>query len=270
MVISALAGKTRVKIPMEGPADNPRMAVRAAAGGSKPSRRAKAEHGNSLRKAFHEIRELIVHGRLSPGSWIVEADLAKHLAMSRTPVRSALHLLQREGYVIEHTNVRKSRMVVAPLTKEDAAELYHVIGHVEGLAGRRTAALPKPRRTEIAAQLRRFNEQLRDITESKSSRASGIFDVDRSFHRAIIEAGAGQRLLALHKSIEPQAERYWRLYASWIMHDLHPSVAEHDEIIAAILAGDPARTERALQMNWENGCERLARVIEIFGERGSW
>jgi DNA-binding GntR family transcriptional regulator len=245
------------------------MAVHATAGGSKSSRRAKAEHGNSLRKAFHEIRELIVHGRLSPGSWIVEAELAKHLAMSRTPVRSALHLLQREGYVIEHTKVRKSRMIVAPLTKEDAGELYQVIGHVEGLAGRRAAALSKARRTEIVARLRHFNERLRHVKCADNSRAAGIFEADHSFHRTIIEAGAGPRLLALHKSVEPQAERYWRLYASWIMHDLHPSVAEHEEIIAAIVAGDATRTERALQANWENGCERLARVIEIFGERGS-
>lgn len=238
--------------------------------GSKSTVRAKAEHGNSLRKAFHEIRELIVHGRMSPGSWIVEADLARHLSMSRTPVRSALHLLQREGYVIEHTNVRKSRMVVAPLTKEDAGELYTVIGHVEGLAGRRTAVLPKGRRAEIAAQLRRYNSQLRDILDGKNTRTESIFDIDRAFHHTIIEVGAGPRLTTLHKSIEPQAERYWRLYASSIINDLHLSVAEHDEIIGAVLAGDPNRTERALQTNWENGCARLARVIDIFGERGSW
>lgn len=244
------------------------MPAHAATGKTSP--RLKAEHGNSLRKAVHEIRELIVHGRLSPGSWIVEADLARHLSMSRTPVRSALHLLQREGYVIEHTNVRKSRMVVAPLTKEDAGELYPIIGHIEGLAGRRTAELPKGRRAEIASRLKNFNNQLRDILSARSSRAAGIFDIDRSFHRAIIESGAGPRLLALHRSVEPQAERYWRLYASSIIHDLHLSVAEHDEIIAAILAGDPDRVERALQTNWLNGCERLARVIDIFGERGSW
>ena len=245
------------------------MATHAATG-SKSSARAKAEHGNSLRKAFQDIRELIVHGRLSPGSWIVEADLARHLSMSRTPVRSALHLLQREGYVVEHTNVRKSRMIVAPLTKEDAGELYPVIGHVEGLAGRRTAALPKSRRAEIVAELRGYNQQLRDILGGKSPRTASIFDIDRAFHRTIIEAGAGPRLTALHKSIEPQAERYWRLYASSIIHDLHLSVAEHDEIIAAIVAGDPDRTERALQTNWQNGCARLAHVIDIFGERGSW
>jgi DNA-binding GntR family transcriptional regulator len=240
------------------------------AGNKRPPRKKTVHDGNNLRKAFYEIRELIVHGKLSPGSWIVEADIAHHLSMSRTPVRSALHWLQREGYVIEHKNARKSRMVVAPLTKEDAGELYSIIGHVEGLAGRRTAALPKAGRTEIAARLKGYNNQLREILAARDSRAAGIFDFDRNFHRTIIDSGAGPRLLALHKSIEPQAERYWRLYASSIINDLHLSVAEHDEIIAAIVAGDADRVERGLQVNWENGCERLARVIDIFGERGSW
>jgi DNA-binding GntR family transcriptional regulator len=239
--------------------------------GNKQAPRSRADHGgNSLRKAFYEIRELIVHGKLSPGSWIVEADLARHLSMSRTPVRSALHWLQREGYVMEHKNARKSRMVVAPLTKEDAGELYSIIGHVEGLAGRRTAALAKAERMKIVGRLRGYNNQLREILSARDSRAASIFDLDRSFHRSIIDAGAGPRQLALHKSIEPQAERYWRLYASSIINDLHLSVAEHDEIISAIVAGDPDRAERGLQVNWENGCQRLARVIDVFGERGSW
>lgn len=238
--------------------------------GKRSSPRKKAEHGNSLRTAFQEIRELIVHGKLSPGAWIVEADLADHLGMSRTPVRSAIHWLQREGYVIEHKNVSKSRMVVAPLTKEDANELYSIIGHVEGLAGRQAVTLPKAERLAIAAKLKTLNEQLRGIVKAKPSRAAGIFDLDRSFHRTIVESGAGPRLMALHKAIEPQAERYWRLYASSIIDDLHISIAEHEEIIRAIIAGDVERIERGLQANWKNGSERLARVIDLYGERGSW
>src|SRR5271166_6919908 len=71
---------------------------------------AKAEHGTSVGTAFQRIRELVVLGRLAPGTWIVEGDLCEHLHMSRTPVRGALYLLQREGYVIEHRNGSKSRM----------------------------------------------------------------------------------------------------------------------------------------------------------------
>src|SRR5580658_5035777 len=90
--------------------------------------RAKAEHGTSLLSAVREMRELIVHGRLSPGTWILEAELAERLNMSRTPVRGAIQWLQREGYILEHRNLKKSRMIVAPLTKEDANELYLIIG----------------------------------------------------------------------------------------------------------------------------------------------
>ncbi len=236
----------------------------------KSSAKAKAEHGMSLRIAFQEIRELIVHGRLSPGTWIVEADIAKKLGMSRTPVRSAIQWLQREGFVIEHKNQRKSRMIVAPLTKEDASELYSIIGRVEGLAGRRTASLKKSERMEVVAKLKGVNDQLRTILKEKSAHTAGIFDLDRDFHRIVIQSGGGPRLTILHRAIEPQAERYWRLYASSIFDNLHLSIAEHDEIIAAITSGDPDRVERGLQTNWENGCERLAQVIDVFGERGSW
>src|SRR5580692_403679 len=121
-------------------------------------RSTKAEHGTSVGIAFQRIRELVVHGKLAPGTWIVEGDLCEHLNMSRTPVRGALYLLQREGYVIDSRSGSKSRMIVAPLTKEDASELYPMIGRVEGLAGRRAAALPQSDRDEVAAKLRLVND----------------------------------------------------------------------------------------------------------------
>jgi DNA-binding GntR family transcriptional regulator len=231
--------------------------------------KSRAEHGMSLSTAFHAIRDLIVHGKLSPGTWIVENDLAEHLGMSRTPVRSAIQWLQREGYILEHKSASKSRMIVAPLTREDAGELYPIVGHIEGLAGRQVATLPIEKRTEIVEQLESLNQQLQRIVTSNEGR-SGIFELDAAFHRTIVESGAGPRLKTLHKAVEPQTERYWRLYASSIMQDLHLSIAEHNDIIAAIKDGDADRIERTLQINWENGLLRLAVVIEMFGERGSF
>ena len=233
-------------------------------------RSAKAEHGTSVDTAFQQIRDLIVHGRMAPGTWIVEGDVCDHLNMSRTPVRGALYLLQREGYVLEYKNGRKSRMIVAPLTKEDASELYPIIGRIEGLAGQRTAVLPQEQRNELAARLKTINDKLDKIARDRSLGGPNIFDLDHEFHRLLVTAGSGPRLTALHRAIEPQTERYWRLYASSIINELHVSVKEHEEIIAALLEGNPDRLERALYTNWENGCARLAHVIEIFGERGSW
>lgn len=233
------------------------------------TKRKKAEHGTSLLTAFREIRELIVHGRLSPGTWILEADLAERLNMSRTPVRGAIHWLQREGYILEHRNVKKSRMVVAPLTKEDANELYSIIGKLEGIAGAGVAALPVKDRKAIAAELRKLNTRLQDISKGKGHPGE-IFEIDRDFHRLIIQHGAGARLTTLHKAIEPQTERYWRLYASSIIKDLHVSVDEHEIIIDAIDAGNAEKVEHGLEENWARGAERLGHVIDMFGERGSW
>jgi DNA-binding GntR family transcriptional regulator len=233
-------------------------------------KRVKAEHGTSLLTAFREIRELIVHGRLSPGTWILEADLAARLNMSRTPVRGAIHWLQREGYILEHRNVSKSRMIVAPLTKEDANELYLIIGCLEGIAGRGVAELPEAKRTQLCIQLRKLNERLLQISEGRGGKQGDIFELDRDFHRLVVHTGAGSRLLTLHGAIEPQAERYWRLYASSIIKDLHLSVEEHENIIKGIEKGDPDWVELGLQQNWLKGSERLGRVIDIFGERGSW
>jgi len=92
-------------------------ATKISKGGKRQSK--KAEHGTSVGVAFQRIRDLIVNAKLAPGTWIVEGDLCDHLNMIRTPVRGALFLLQREGYVIESRNGSKSRMIVAPMTKED-------------------------------------------------------------------------------------------------------------------------------------------------------
>jgi DNA-binding GntR family transcriptional regulator len=244
--------------------------VKKKAGVSTVVPRAKAEHGTSLLTAFREIRELIIHGRLSPGTWILEAELAERLNMSRTPVRGAMHWLQREGYILEHRNAKKSRMIVAPLTKEDANELYLIIGRLEGIAGRGIAALPSSQRKEICSQLQKLNDRLELISKDRDGHPGEIFENDRSFHRLIIKYGAGARMTTLHKAIEPQTERYWRLYASSIIKDLHFSVAEHQAVIRGIQSGDPDRVEIGLQVNWLKGAERLGHVIDIFGERGSW
>jgi DNA-binding GntR family transcriptional regulator len=47
-------------------------------------------------------------------------------------------------------------------------------------------------------------------------------------------------------------------------------VKEHEEIIAAIRQGDADRAEHALIANWGNGSERVAKLIELYGERGTW
>jgi DNA-binding GntR family transcriptional regulator len=226
--------------------------------------------GNFPADVFEELRNLIVLGRLAPGTWIVEADLAKRLKFSRTPIRSALQWLAREGYVVAHSTGKKSRMQVSPLTKEDAKEIFYIVGHIESLASLQTAALPAENRAQISRKLAKINSALHEIAECHRAEPDRILELDTSFHDLIVSANSGPRLIALHGSIKPQTRRYFRLYASSIIKDLHYSVSEHEEIIKTISSGDAKGAERAMQANWQNGAERLATIIELFGEHGTW
>lgn len=222
-------------------------------------------------ETFHQVRDLIVHGRLAPGSRIVEADLAQRLGVSRTPIRGALHRLQQEGYiVVAGAAGSKVKLAIAPLTREDADELYRIVGHLEGLAAGASAKLDREPRAELVERLKSLNEELGKLGAADQGAPNLIFELDRNFHQAIVDASAGPRLRAIHSAVKPQAERYWRLYASAIVEQLGTSVEEHAAIVRALESGDSDAAERAVKWNWQQGALRLGRVIDTLGEQGSW
>jgi DNA-binding GntR family transcriptional regulator len=226
--------------------------------------------GESVARAYDQVRELIVWGRLSPGSRIVESEIADRLGLSRTPTRSALHRLQQEGYVTAFNRGKERRLIVAPLTQDDARELFHIVGQLEGLAARSTAELVEARRGEVVKRLQELNRDLAQAARETRPDPVRIFDLDTAFHRTYVESGAGSRLLALHEAIKPQAERYIRLYISSLVDEITTSVEEHDQIIRHIGDGDPLAARQAVDTNWSNAAIRLSKVIGTLGERGSW
>ncbi len=231
---------------------------------------AKSAYVSQVTKAYTQLRDLIVDGRLAPGTRIVEVDLAARLGVSRTPVRDALRLLQQERFVeASSPGGIKARLIVAPLTKEDAEELYGIVGRMEGWAAHLTAQLPAEVRRALGQRLRVLNDGLREMAETSRRDPQRILTLDMNFHRTVVEASAGPRLLSIHKSIKPQTERYWRVY-SHVQMQVDKSVEEHNQIIRGIEAGDGDMAEQGIVMNWQHGWERLCEVIDTLGERGSW
>ena len=60
------------------------------------------------------------------------------------------------------------------------------------------------------------------------------------------------------------------MYISMLTSDIRASVAEHDAIITAVEAGESGDAQAAVQTNWRHAADRIARVIDVAGERGSW
>ena len=235
-----------------------------------PTRRAHATSGASRRprpqQVYERLRELIVDGRLPPGTRIVETDVAARLGVSRTPVRGALQRLQHEGYVVDSPTLRQTRPTVAPLTSDDAREVFLLVGALEGLAAHRAALGSAPERAAVAATLSQINDAFAAAAAAARPNHARIFELDEAFHRAYMRH-AGPRLLALHDTVKPQAERYERWYVSMLTAELPTSVLEHRAIVKAIRAGDADEAQRAVETNWRNAAERLAAVVAASGER---
>ncbi|MEO8337183.1 MAG: GntR family transcriptional regulator [bacterium] len=227
------------------------------------------EQLDNVTRAYQALRHVIVSGQLPPGSRISERLIADRLGLSRTPVRSALHRLEQEGFVAANGRGRERRLIVAPLTMDDGREVMFIVGHLEGLAARTAALMPAARRRAIAKTLREVNAEL--AAESKQEGdADRFFELDHAFHNRYVDGVVGPRLLTLHRAIKPQSDRYSRLYVSVLLDQVATSVKEHEKIAASIAKGDADAAQRAAETNWHNAAERLTRIIAKQGERGSW
>ncbi|WP_241209835.1 GntR family transcriptional regulator [Bacillus atrophaeus] len=70
-------------------------------------------------QSYHAIKRMIFEGKLKPGERIVEAKMAKELGVSKSPLREAIRVLEKEGLVVIDTRV----MVYKPTIK-DVEEIY--------------------------------------------------------------------------------------------------------------------------------------------------
>src|SRR3954449_9411305 len=120
---------------------------------------ATAPHGSRPEQVYMRLRDLIVQGLLSPGSRIIETEIAGRLGVSRTPVREALQRLQQEGFVMGAPGAQQSRLTLPPLTRDDVHELLDIVGSLEGLGARRAAGIDTAERRALARELRALNQE---------------------------------------------------------------------------------------------------------------
>jgi DNA-binding GntR family transcriptional regulator len=220
--------------------------------------------------AYRQVRDLIVAGRLAPGAPLVEADVSERLGVSRTPVRAALQRLKQEGFVRASRAGTMLRAMVAPLTADDMREVFLMVGALESTAARMAAGLDEIRRRALADEMALLADDLHLASASRPPDLVRAHDLHACFHRAFAAAAAGPRLLGELAVLQPQAERYERVYTSAVVSAFDEAAREHAEIVQAIRAGDPEGVERAVARNWRGSADRYGQVVTILGERGNW
>src|SRR5438034_6443771 len=87
------------------------------------------------RAVYRRLYAEILAGHLDPGKPVSQIKLAERLGVSRTPLREALRMLERDGLIHSEPN---RRVRVTPVSVEDLEQLYALRVTVEALAIRIT------------------------------------------------------------------------------------------------------------------------------------
>ena len=195
------------------------------------------DHPAQSRECYHQLRRLLIHTQIRPGSRLVEADWAERLKVHRTSLREAMSMLAHEGLL------RRGERggFFAPLYEQrDLDEVWAVRSIVEAGAVRLLAERPE---AEVdLALLDRSIDAMEQMLNSDFE--LGFLEADRRFHQVLVELSGNNRLIELYNRA-PLPLMHSALVDPAARRDVGgKAVLEHREIARLIREG---RTVEAIE-----------------------
>ena len=192
------------------------------------------------------LQARVLSGDLPSGTRLRQEALAAEFGVSRTPVREALRKLQASGLV----ELRPNRgALVRGLSAREIRDAYEVRAELEGLAAELAAGrILHDQLTVLREAQAEFRRALEGAEAARAAGSEpGEAEIARwgrandSFHQVIQEAAGNEVLLRqlahLHRSFPRDLSRTVLAESSTL---LHGNVAEHEAVLAAVEAHDPA------------------------------
>lgn len=217
---------------------------------------------NSINETIYvELRRRIMAGRYEPGLQLKEETLAAEMNVSRTPVRTALRRLVREGHLEAHAN---RGVFVAGWTDRDIDEVFDLRCMLEPHAAALAAQRASPAQVaELGALNRRMAEASRAVSPEGIAELQTL---NNGFHQLILTSSCSPRLIAVTRSLID-----WPLIVGSFYFfgdgDLARSIQHHDDILTAIAAHDPVLARNAMDVH-------LRRSFLVYRQRregpGGW
>jgi len=201
---------------------------------------------------YETLLEAIVSGQLPHGSELNSVSLAKQLEVSRTPLREALRLLERDGLVHQEGN-HKAR--VAEFSADDIREIYEVRLQLEAAAAERAAKrITADELAKLRAEADALSRNIRDIDWCEKA-----ITYDLNFHEAIANASGNNRL-------RNEIRRYRLLVRSFCVITgrrpaLQQALNEHIVILDALASRRPATARQAMAAHVTARLEEVLKQV---------
>lgn len=200
----------------------------------------------------NHLRRDILRGKLPPGAPLKERDSAAEMGVSRTPMREAFRILAKERLI----ELRPSRSpVVAQPEPQEIADRVAVLLALEQLSAELACRFASQAEIDEVARISRFMADHFDTMDPLD-----MFEVDMSFHTAVVRASQNKVLAETHGTFLAQL---WhaRYLAAIQRRNRERVVMQHDRIVAALRARDPAATRAAIDHHLHRLAEDIASAI---------
>ena len=206
------------------------------------------------RRVYDTLQRMIVHCELAPGQKLTEEELARSMDISRAPIREALNMLDRDGFV--EISPRKGA-VVTEVSDEEAREIWRCRLVLEPYAARE--ATPNIPQAELEKLLARV-----EYLEQQPYRFEDMITSDLELHDMYHVYAGNKRLKGILDNLQAYATRVRWLHESHDIGRAMPSVAivEHKAILEAFLARDSEAAARAVQVHMRKGGLRLLGSLD--------
>jgi DNA-binding GntR family transcriptional regulator len=199
-------------------------------------------------RAYARLREMAINYRFRPGERLNEGELARALAISRTPLREALHRLSSEGLLV---SVRGRGFQARPLDVKDVFDLYEARLALETAIGSLACERATP---EAMDALDAYLD--RSVAAHESAPIEYLLELDEGFHERVAESTGNQELVRMLRNINARIH-----FFRWIdMQGRRDNTqAEHRALVAAIRQGD---TDRAEAVARTHITRRLDQIVD--------
>ena len=184
---------------------------------------------------YKALREMILRGELAPGHKLVQEDLAQRLGVSRTPLRSAIAALERDGFVTISPRGEAAVVVFGP---QRIADLFEVRAVLEVLTCRLVAPAIEKRHTLYLRSL-----IVSAAPQEGSDDWSDYRAADQEFHNYLSSLLDNSFLT---RQLDAVRDVLGLSLAQGLLRSPAETLGEHLEIIDALEAHDADRAEQAM------------------------
>ncbi len=179
--------------------------------------------------AYEQLKHGIITGEIPAGTRIVETAYSEHLHISRTPLREALHRLERDG-LVQYTPHRG--VIVNAFTISDIEEIFIIRNAMMMLL------LPSIVKNVQQKDFNELNLLLREMDASLAVEdVEALAVLNRKFHRYIERLSDKHRILYVIDSQEEYIMRFSAMAIASVVRRTHAH-EEHHQMVSYLKERD--------------------------------